>query len=318
MNQQKRRLGVVMDPISSIKPVKDSTLAMLLEAQARDWDVRYMEQSDLWVRDGHLRARTRGLTVRDDVTDWFDLGEAAPEPLADLDVILMRKDPPFDMEYIYTTYLLERAEDAGCLVVNRSCSLRDVSEKAYTMWFADCCPPTLITRSMEEIRRFLTELGSIVVKPLDGMGGRSIFVIHAGDPNSNVIIETITEAGTRFAMAQQYIREIADGGDKRILLIDGQPYPHALARIPAAGDNRGNLAAGARAEGRELTEKDRWICERVGPVLREKGIIFAGLDVIGDYLTEINVTSPTGIRELQGFFGDNIAGLLFDAIEARL
>ena len=318
MNQQKRRLGVVMDPISSIKPVKDSTLAMLLEAQARDWDVRYMEQSDLWVRDGHLRARTRGLTVRDDVTDWFDLGEAAPEPLADLDVILMRKDPPFDMEYIYTTYLLERAEDAGCLVVNRSGSLRDVSEKAYTMWFADCCPPTLITRSMEEIRRFLTELGSIVVKPLDGMGGRSIFVIHAGDPNSNVIIETITEAGTRFAMAQQYIREIADGGDKRILLIDGQPYPHALARIPAAGDNRGNLAAGARAEGRELTEKDRWICERVGPVLREKGIIFAGLDVIGDYLTEINVTSPTGIRELQGFFGDNIAGLLFDAIEARL
>ncbi|KPK60478.1 MAG: glutathione synthetase [Gammaproteobacteria bacterium SG8_31] len=318
MNQQKRRLGVVMDPISSIKPVKDSTLAMLLEAQARDWDVRYMEQSDLWVRDGHLRARTRGLTVRDNVTDWFDLGEATPEPLADLDVILMRKDPPFDMEYIYTTYLLERAEDAGCLVVNRSGSLRDVSEKAYTMWFADCCPPTLITRSMEEIRRFLTELGSIVVKPLDGMGGRSIFVIHAGDPNSNVIIETITEAGTRFAMAQQYIREIADGGDKRILLIDGQPYPHALARIPAAGDNRGNLAAGARAEGRELTEKDRWICERVGPVLREKGIIFAGLDVIGDYLTEINVTSPTGIRELQGFFGDNIAGLLFDAIEARL
>jgi glutathione synthase len=318
MNQQKRRLGVVMDPISSIKPVKDSTLAMLLEAQARDWDVRYMEQSDLWVRDGHLRARTRGLTVRDDVTDWFDLGEATPEPLADLDVILMRKDPPFDMEYIYTTYLLERAEDAGCLVVNRSGSLRDVSEKAYTMWFADCCPPTLITRSMEEIRRFLTELGSIVVKPLDGMGGRSIFVIHAGDPNSNVIIETITEAGTRFAMAQQYIREIADGGDKRILLIDGQPYPHALARIPAAGDSRGNLAAGARAEGRELTEKDRWICERVGPVLREKGIIFAGLDVIGDYLTEINVTSPTGIRELQGFFGDNIAGLLFDAIEARL
>jgi glutathione synthase len=277
-----------------------------------------MEQSDLWVRDGHLRARTRGLTVRDDVTDWFDLGEASPEPLADLDVILMRKDPPFDMEYIYTTYLLERAEEAGCLVVNRSGSLRDVSEKAYTMWFAECCPPTLITRTMEEIRRFLTELGSIVVKPLDGMGGRSIFVIHAGDPNSNVIIETITEAGTRFAMAQQYIREIAEGGDKRILLIDGQPYPHALARIPAAGDNRGNLAAGARAEGRELTEKDRWICERVGPVLREKGIIFAGLDVIGDYLTEINVTSPTGIRELQGFFGDNIAGLLFDAIEARL
>ncbi|MGD1976463.1 MAG: glutathione synthase, partial [Gammaproteobacteria bacterium] len=249
MNQQNRRLGVVMDPISSIKPVKDSTLAMLLEAQARGWEIRYMEQADLWVRDGHLRARTRGLTVRDDKTDWFDLDEAVPEPAGDLDVVLMRKDPPFDMEYIYTTYLLGRAEEAGCLVVNRSNSLRDVSEKAYTMWFAECCPPTLITRSMEEIRAFLADLGSIVVKPLDGMGGRSIFVVHAGDPNSNVIFETITESGERFAMAQQYIKEISEGGDKRILLIDGQPYPHALARIPAPGDNRGNLAVGARAEG---------------------------------------------------------------------
>jgi glutathione synthase len=318
MNQQNRRLGVVMDPISSIKPVKDSTLAMLLEAQRRGWEIRYMEQADLWVRDGHLRARTHGLTVRDDKTDWFDLDEAVPGPVGDLDVVLMRKDPPFDMEYIYTTYLLGRAEEAGCLVVNRSNSLRDVSEKAYTMWFAECCPPTLITRSMDEMKAFLADLGSIVIKPLDGMGGRSIFVVHAGDPNSNVIFETITESGERFAMAQQYIKEISEGGDKRILLIDGQPYPHALARIPAPGDNRGNLAVGARAEGRELTPRDRWICERVGPVLREKGIIFAGLDVIGDYLTEINVTSPTGIRELERFFGDNIAGLLFDAIEARL
>lgn len=318
MNEQKRRLGVVMDSIDSIKPAKDSTLAMLLEAQSRGWQIRYMEQADLWVRDGQLRARTRDLTVRDDAADWFDLGGAVPESLADLQVILMRKDPPFNMEYIYTTYLLERAEEAGCLVVNRSNSLRDVSEKAYTMWFADCCPPTLISRSMEEIRSFLADLGSIVVKPLDGMGGRSIFVVHAGDPNSNVIFETITESETRFAMAQRYIPEIAEGGDKRILLIDGEPYPHALARIPAPGDNRGNLAAGARAEGRELTTRDRWICERVGPVLKEKGIVFAGLDVIGDYLTEINVTSPTGIRELQRFYGDNIAGMLFDAIEARL
>jgi len=318
MNEQKRRLGVVMDSIDSIKPAKDSTLAMLLEAQSRGWQIRYMEQADLWVRDGQLRARTRDLTVRDDAADWFDLGGAVPESLADLQVILMRKDPPFNMEYIYTTYLLERAEEAGCLVVNRSNSLRDVSEKAYTMWFADCCPPTLISRSMEEIRSFLADLGSIVVKPLDGMGGRSIFVVHAGDPNSNVIFETITESETRFAMAQRYIPEIAEGGDKRILLIDGEPYPHALARIPAPGDNRGNLAAGARAEGRELTARDRWICERVGPVRKEKGIVFAGLDVIGDYLTEINVTSPTGIRELQRFYGDNIAGMLFDAIEARL
>jgi len=318
MSHKTRRLGVVMDPIADIKPAKDSTLAMLLEAQARGWEIRYMEQADLWVRDGHLQARTRGLTVRDSADDWFDLDEPRPEPLAALDLILMRKDPPFDMEYIYTTYLLERAEEAGCLVVNRTASLRDVSEKAYTMWFADCCPPTLITRSMGEMRAFLTDHGSIVVKPLDGMGGRSIFVVHAGDPNSNVIFETITAAGARFAMAQRYIPEIAEGGDKRILIIDGEPYPHALARIPPPGDNRGNLAVGARAEGRELTERDRWICGRVGPVLREKGIVFAGLDVIGDYLTEINVTSPTGIRELQKFFGDNIAGLMFDAIEARL
>jgi len=318
MSHKTRRLGVVMDPIADIKPAKDSTLAMLLEAQARGWEIRYMEQADLWVRDGHLQARTRGLTVRDSADDWFDLDEPRPEPLAALDVILMRKDPPFDMEYIYTTYLLERAEEAGCLVVNRTASLRDVSEKAYTMWFADCCPPTLITRSMDEMRAFLTDHGAIVVKPLDGMGGRSIFVVHAGDPNSNVIFETITAAGARFAMAQRYIPEIAEGGDKRILIIDGEPYPHALARIPPPGDNRGNLAVGARAEGRELTERDRWICGRVGPVLREKGIVFAGLDVIGDYLTEINVTSPTGIRELQKFFGDNIAGLMFDAIEARL
>lgn len=318
MTQSTRRLGVVMDPIGAIKPAKDSTLAMLLEAQSRGWELRYMEQADLWVRDGHLRARTRGLKVRDDVEDWFDLDEPRAEAMADLDVILMRKDPPFDMEYIYTTYLLERAEEAGCLVVNRTASLRDVSEKAYTMWFADCCPPTMITRSMAEIRSFLADHGSIVVKPLDGMGGKSIFVVHAGDPNSNVIFETITAGETRFAMAQKYVAEIVGGGDKRILLIDGVPYPHALARIPAPGDSRGNLAVGARAEGRDLTERDRWICSRVGPVLSEKGIIFAGLDVIGDYLTEINVTSPTGIRELQKFFGDNIAGQLFDAIENRL
>ncbi len=318
MSQSTRRIGFVMDPIESIKPAKDSTLAMLLEAQARQWEIHYMGQSDLWVRDGHLRAQTRSLVVRDDPHDWFDVGEARDQNLGELDAILMRKDPPFDMEYVYTTYLLGRAEEAGCLVVNRTASLRDVSEKAYTMWFPDCCPPTLITRSMSEMSAFLDELGSIVVKPLDGMGGRSIFVVHSGDPNGNVIFETITESGSRFAMAQKYVPEISEGGDKRILLIDGEPYPHALARIPPEGDNRGNLAVGARAEGRELTERDRWICDRVGPVLKEKGIIFAGLDVIGDYLTEINVTSPTGIRELEGFFGDNIAGLLFDAIEARL
>jgi len=312
------RLGVVMDPIDSIKPVKDSTLAMLLEAQSRGWELNYMEQADLFVEDGHLRARVRRLSVSDDRQDWFRLDAPQQSALGGLDVILMRKDPPFDMEYVYTTYLLGRAEEAGCLVVNRSASLRDVSEKAYTMWFPECCPPTLITRSMTEMRRFLQEQGAIVVKPLDGMGGRSIFVVRAGDANANVIFETLTDTEHRFAMAQRYIPEISTGGDKRILLIDGEPYPHALARIPPAGDNRGNLAVGATAEGRELTERDRWICARVGPVLRDKGIIFAGLDVIGDYLTEINVTSPTGIRELDGMYDENICGLLFDAIETRL
>ncbi len=318
MARKPPRLGVVMDPIGSIKPVKDSTLAMLLEAQSRGWELNYMEQADLFVEDGHLRARVRRLSVSDDRQDWFRLDAPQQSALGELDVILMRKDPPFDMEYVYTTYLLGRAEEAGCLVVNRSASLRDVSEKAYTMWFPECCPPTLITRSMSEMRRFLQEQGAIVVKPLDGMGGRSIFVVRAGDANANVIFETLTDTEHRFAMAQRYIPEISTGGDKRILLIDGEPYPHALARIPPAGDNRGNLAVGATAEGRELTERDRWICARVGPVLRDKGIIFAGLDVIGDYLTEINVTSPTGIRELDGMYDENICGLLFDAIETRL
>lgn len=312
------RLGVVMDPIGSIKPVKDSTLAMLLEAQSRSWEINYMEQADLFVEDGHLRARVRSLRVADDRQDWFELDSPQLSSLGELDVILMRKDPPFDMEYVYTTYLLGRAEEAGCLVVNRTNSLRDVSEKAYTMWFPECCPPTLITRSMDEMRRFLKQQGAIVVKPLDGMGGRSIFVVRSGDANANVIFETLTADESRFAMAQHYVPEISTGGDKRILLIDGEPYPHVLARIPPAGDNRGNLAVGATAEGRELTDRDRWICARVGPVLRDKGIIFAGLDVIGDYLTEINVTSPTGIRELDGMYGDNICGLLFDAIEKRL
>jgi len=312
------RLGVVMDPIGSIKPVKDSTLAMLLEAQSRGWEINYMEQADLFVEDGHLRARVRPLQVADNEKSWFQLDPPQLSSLGELDVILMRKDPPFDMEYVYTTYLLGRAEEAGCLVVNRTNSLRDVSEKAYTMWFPECCPPTLITRSMDEMRRFLEQQGAIVVKPLDGMGGRSIFVVRSGDANANVIFETLTADESRFAMAQHYVPEISTGGDKRILLMDGEPYPHVLARIPPAGDNRGNLAVGATAEGRELTDRDRWICSRVGPVLREKGIIFAGLDVIGDYLTEINVTSPTGIRELDGMYGDNICGLLFDAIEKRL
>lgn len=306
-----------MDPIESITPKKDSTLAMLLEARRRGAEIHYMLQSDLRLEGGDPRAQSRILSVRNDLADWFEFGASKDIRLADLDVLLMRKDPPFDIEYIYTSYILERAEMAGALVVNKPQSLRDMNEKAYTAWFEECAPETLITRSIPGIRRFLKEHERIVVKPLDGMGGRSVFVVRQDDNNANVILETLTDNGRRFAVAQVYLPEISEG-DKRILLVDGEPVEYALARIPSADDNRGNLAMGAKGVGRELSERDRWICSRVGPALRERGVLFAGLDVIGDYLTEINVTSPTGIRELDALYGLNIAGTLFDAIEARL
>lgn len=317
MPESPLRLGVVMDPIESITPKKDSSLAMLLEAQRRRAEIRYMLQRDMRMIDGEPFALTRRLHVRDDNDDWFELGDADDMRLSDLDVILMRKDPPFDMEYIYTTYMLERVEAAGTLIVNRPQSLRDMNEKAYTAWFADCTAHTLVTRSRADLKRFLKENGEIVVKPLDGMGGRSIFVVRKGDNNANVIFETLTDFERRYAMAQVYIPEIA-AGDKRILLIDGEAVPHALARIPSADDNRGNLVMGATGEGRDLTERDRYICSRVGPALKERGVVFAGIDVIGDYLTEINVTSPTGIRELDRIYDINISGRLFDAIERIL
>jgi glutathione synthase len=306
-----------MDPIESITPSKDSTLAMLLEAARRGAAIHYLQQADLKLLAGDAIGSSRLLQVRDDLQDWFTLGNREEIRLGELDVILMRKDPPFDMEYIYSSYILERAEEAGALIVNRPQSLRDMNEKAYTAWFADCAPLTLVTRSMAEMKAFLGQHERIVVKPLDGMGGKSIFVVVAGDNNANVIFETLTDYGSRYAIAQVYIPEISEG-DKRILLIDGEAVPYALARIPPADDNRGNLVMGAVGKGLELSERDRWICSRVGPVLRERGVIFAGIDVIGDYLTEINVTSPTGIRELDSAFGLNIAGTLFDAIEARL
>jgi glutathione synthase len=311
------RVGVVMDPIETISPKKDSSLAMLLEAGRRGAEIHYLQQADLKLLAGDAIGHSRLLTVRDNLTDWFELGSRQEIHLGELDVILMRKDPPFDMEYIYTSYILDRAEEAGALVVNRPQSLRDMNEKAYTAWFADCAPQTLVTRSMAEMKAFLGEHEHIVVKPLDGMGGKSIFVVVAGDNNANVIFETLTDDGNRYAMAQVFIPEIS-AGDKRILLVDGEPIPYALARIPPPDDNRGNLVMGAVGKGLDLTERDRWICSRVGPVLRERGVLFAGIDVIGDYLTEINVTSPTGIRELDAAFGLNIAGTLFDAIEARL
>jgi len=306
-----------MDPIDSITPKKDSSLAMLLEAGRRNADLHYFEQADLKLLAGNAFGRSRQLQVRDDNSSWFDLGLQQELALGELDVILMRKDPPFDMEYIYTTYILDRAEQAGALIVNRPQALRDMNEKAFTAWFPDCTPLTLITRSMDEMKAFLAENERIVVKPLDGMGGKSIFVIQKGDSNANVIIETITDYGLRFAMAQVYVPEILLG-DKRILLVNGEAVPYALARVPPADDNRGNLVMGAIGRGQELSDRDREICAQVGPVLREQGVLFAGIDVIGDYLTEVNVTSPTGIRELDQHFDLNIAGLLFDAIENLL
>lgn len=317
MARKPLKIGIVMDPIASITAKKDSSLAMLLEATRRDAEIYYFEQQDLCMLSGTAMGHSTRLTVRDDNENWFDFGEREEIALGDLDVILMRKDPPFDMEYIYTTYILDRAREAGVFIVNEPQALRDMNEKAYTAWFPDCTPLTLITRSMDQMRAFLAEHDRIVVKPLDGMGGRSIFVIQKGDNNANVIFETLTDYGQRFAMAQVYIPEIRLG-DKRILLIDGEAVPFALARIPSDDDNRGNMVAGAVPKGQELSDADRKICAEVGPVLRERGVLFAGIDVIGDYMTEINVTSPTGIRELDRQFGLNIAGQMFDAIEKKL
>jgi glutathione synthase len=311
------KLGFIMDPIGSITVKKDSTFAMMLAAQARGWSLKYMELNDLFVRDGVAYAHMRDVSVREDPADWFTLSGGETAPLTALDAVLMRKDPPFDMEYVYATYILQRAEEAGLVVMNKPQSLRDANEKMYTTWFPQCCPPTLVTRQHQRLRAFLDEQQDIVVKPLDGMGGASIFRVGASDPNVNVIFETLTRYETRFAMAQQFIPEISRG-DKRILLIDGEPVPHALARVPAEGDLRGNLAAGAAGVGAELSERDRWICDQVGPVLSRKGLLFVGLDVIGDYLTEVNVTSPTCIRELDAIFGLDIGTDLMDLVARRV
>ena len=309
------QLGVVMDPIGAINIKKDTTFAILLEAQARGHALWYMELNDLYLRDGRAHARMRRLALARDPARWFAFEEEADAPLDGLDALLMRKDPPFDQEYIYATYLLECAESRGLCVVNKPRSLRDANEKLFTAWFAHCCAPTLVSREAGRFRAFLREQGEIVLKPLDGMGGASIFRVAQDDPNLSVILETMTEHNRRFVMAQRYLPEIADG-DKRILVVNGEAVPYCLARIPQAGETRGNLAAGGRAEGRPLTERDRWIASQVGPTLREKGLLFVGLDVIGDYLTEINVTSPTCVQELDRQFGLNIAGLLLDQVQA--
>jgi len=311
-------LAVVMDPIAKIKFAKDSTLAMLLAASARGWKLTYFEQSDLFLRDGVALGHGRPLDVHDDSQKWFDLGPTSVHKLGEFDCVFMRKDPPFDAEYIYSTYILERAEVQGAFVANKPQGLRDMNEKVFTAWFPHCCAPTLITRSAADITAFATEHGRIVIKPLDGMGGKSIFVTEKGDKNLPVIIETLTDYGQRFAIAQRYLPEIATTGDSRVLIIDGEPVPYALARIPLPTDNRGNLAAGAKGLGRKLTERDRWLAAEIGPVLAQKGMVFVGLDVIGDYVTEINVTSPTGIREIDREFGLNIGSMVIEAFERRI
>ena len=311
-------IAVVMDPIADIKFAKDSTFAMLLAAQSRGWPLLYFEQRDLWLRDGMAYGRARALKVFKVSERWFELGEPTIKRLGDIDVLLMRKDPPFDMEYIYTTYILDRAVLQGCLLINRPQGLRDMNEKVYTAWFPECCAPTLITRNMSDMQAFVEEHEKAVCKPLHGMGGRSIFVVESGDKNSKVIFETLTDYGSRFAIVQRYLPEIVSSGDARVLLIDGEPVPYALARIPAGDDNRGNLAAGATGVGRVLSERERWLAAQIGPILAAKGMMFVGLDVIGAYVTEINVTSPTGIREIDKQFGTDIGGLLMDAIARRL
>jgi glutathione synthase len=311
------KLGLLMDPISAIKPHKDSSLAMALAAQARGWLLFYLQMDDLFLRDGRAFARIRPLIVRDDSRDWYELGEAEEMPLAQLDVLLMRKDPPIDTEYLYATQMLALAEAEGTLVVNRTQALREANEKLACAWFPQCAPPTLVTRDQTRLRAFLVEHGDVIIKPLDAMGGASIFRIKADDPNSGVIFETLTEYGQRYAMVQRFIPEIS-AGDKRILLIDGEPVPYALARVPAKGETRGNLAAGGTGVGVALSEHDRWICEQVGPHLKAMGLMFVGLDVIGDYLTEVNVTSPTCIRELDALYGLDIGSQLMDAIERQL
>ena len=311
------KLGIVMDPISAINIKKDSSFAMLLQAQQRGYQIHYMEMADLYLLEGQARAATKLLTVQEDPAAWYQFGSEQDNALSELDVILMRKDPPFDTEYIYATYMLERAEDEGTLIVNKPQSLRDANEKLYTSWFSQHTPKTLVSRDAKRLKAFYQAEQDVILKPLDGMGGASIFRLKPNDANVSVIIETLTEHGQRYAMAQRYIPQITDG-DKRILVVNGKPVPYCLARIPASGETRGNLAAGGRGEARPLSESDWQIANAIGPTLKAKGLIFVGLDVIGDKLTEINVTSPTCIREIEAAFPVSITAMLFDEIEQLL
>jgi glutathione synthase len=312
-----KKLGIIMDPIEGINTLKDSSFAMLLAAQKRGYLLHYIQQEDLYMDGSTAMAQSSTIEIQDTSNNWFKFQKDQEINLASMDAILMRKDPPFNIEYITTTYILEAAEQEGALVVNRPASLRDANEKMFITRFPQCCTAMVVSRDQQRVRKFVDQQGDVIVKPLDGMGGESIFRVTSDDVNLSVILETITQSGTRTIMAQKFIPEISEG-DKRILLVDGEAVPYALARIPAKGETRGNLAAGGSGVGIELNDRDRWICEQIGPTLREMGILFAGIDVIGKYLTEINITSPTCIRELDKQFDLNIAGQLMDVIEHKL
>ena len=311
------KIGIIMDPIESINFKKDTTLAILLAAQTRDCEIFYMLQSDLYADQGAPWASMRALSVYDDENEWFKFEETHERALSELDIILMRKDPPFDLDYIYSTYLLEAAHQMGTMVVNNPQSLRDCNEKFYATQFPQCCPPVLVASATERLKVFHQKHGDVIFKPLDGMGGSSIFRVKSDDTNLSVILETLTEGGRRQTMAQKYLPEI-EYGDKRILLIDGSPIEYCLARVPAIGESRGNLAAGGSGEVQALSDRDRWICDQVGPALNQKGLIFVGIDVIGDYLTEINVTSPTCVKEIDKVCNLDIPGKLIDTILRKL
>ena len=311
------RIGVLMDPIATINTKKDTTLGLLRAASAAGHQLTYLEQADLTVRNGETMASLRSLTVYDDDTAWYAMGERYDASLSTLDAVLMRKDPPFDMEFFYTTQLLEDAERRGTLIVNRCASLRDCNEKLFATQFPECCPPLLVSRDPTALKAFHAEHGDVIFKPLDGMGGQSIFRVKENDPNLNVILETLTDNGGVTIMAQQYLPAIKDG-DKRVLMINGEAVPFCLARLPMAGENRGNLAAGGSGIVQPLSDCDRWIAEQVGPTLREKGLLFVGLDIIGDYLTEINVTSPTCMREIDRAKNTQIAEQLIACIEREV
>lgn len=311
------KLGIVMDPISQVNIKKDSSMAMLLEAQDRGYELYYMEMKDLYLEQGECKAQTQKVKVFNDPEKWYELDSIEDINVADLDAVLMRKDPPFDTEFIYATYMLERAEVAGTLIVNKPQSLRDCNEKLFTAWFPELTPKTLVTRNNQKIREFHQKNKDVIIKPLDGMGGSSIFRIKENDPNVGVILETLTNHGEQYTMVQEFMPAITEG-DKRILIVNGEPMPYCLARIPAQGETRGNLAAGGRGEARPLSASDKMIAETIAPELKKRGLYFVGLDVIGDRVTEINVTSPTCIREIEAAYPINISGKLMDAIEEAL